>query len=137
MLKKACSFIFSVCVIASMLIFPASAAEKRETISVYDHQVWYQTDAVTRTANYSFGYARAYAVWPLGGGTDNFHKIQTAIQTTGRNNISDVYVLDETETSNTKISIYEGKLSYKTIVFAFRGNSPNYGASAYVSYNPN
>ena len=59
------------------------------------------------------------------------------MDTTYNNITSNNYVvLNENNTTSTKIYIKNGKLNTSYIRFAFRGNDPDYGAGAVVNYDP-
>lgn len=109
-----------------------AAYGNRETIMVASSQAWNARPAVSRTGNYSYGYAATYAVYP-GSGNDNFEKIQVRM-TSDSTAISDTYTISEKDTYYTKVYLKEGYLSKTSVVFEFRGNHPDYGAYADVEY---
>lgn len=94
----------------------------------------------TRTGKYSYAEARCIAVYPQGGGVDNFTKIRvklcdTFVMCEGFPPISDEYILYESAGGNTQLYFWEGYLSKKRFTFCFYGNNPELAAEAKVYYN--
>lgn len=121
-------------IITTMLIGTQISANAASTTVSLPKGLW-TTVSTTRTGNYSYGEARCLSVYPFNGGTDNYHKIQAKITSSSNSAISDVVVLDERNTTNTKLYIKEGNLGIKNIKFGFKGNDPELSAKASVSYN--
>lgn len=124
--------------IAMLVAFAVPAlAVSNQVISLPSGQAWVNGTTITRTGNYSYAYARNHSVYPSSG-TDQYELIQCSIVNSSGIRISEkTYVtLDETDAWYTPVYIREGYLSYKSIVFQFRGNSTN-PAYAVVSYYSN
>lgn len=109
----------------------------RSTIMLKTKQVWNVQASLTRTARYSYLTARCFAVYPTGGGKDNFTRVQVKATNTGNTNITNVITLYETSSGSTNIPIIEGYLNETSVKFSFRGNNPNYAAYADVEYLAN
>ena len=124
--------------LAMLVAFAVPAlAVSNQVIYLPSGQTWVNTNAVTRTGNYSYASARNHSVYPSSG-TDEYELIQCCVVNSGGTRLSEkTYVtLNETDAGYTKIDLREGYLSYTTIIFRFRGNSTN-SAYAVVSYLPN
>ena len=112
-----------------------SALAVRELLIIPAGQVWINRDT-TRSGNYSTVTSRVYAVYPPGGGTDNFSRIQ--VRVTNRSGVviseGSYYTLNENNADFTSLSLKEGYLATTNITFQFRGNDPNYSAYADTYY---
>ncbi|WP_273327459.1 hypothetical protein [Vallitalea guaymasensis] len=129
-MKKRTIKLFSIVTIFALLL-STNILAARDTIYLQSSQKWKSTSAVSRTGQYTYGYAKCYSVYPSSG-KDTFKKIQTHIKS-GSTEISDTYTLNE-GSSKTSVVIKEGYLDKKSIVFEFRGNHPDYSAYADVEY---
>lgn len=133
-MKKKIRAIFSVTLLFCMVLgINVSATSVRETVAVSINQMWTPRPEISRTRNYSYVTAKTYAVYPTDNTRDNFEKIQVVVRN-GNVTISDIYVLNETEGSET-IYLQEGYLAASEVIFAFRGNDPNHAAYADVYYD--
>jgi hypothetical protein len=119
----------------SVLLTSNHVLAVRKNIYLPKKQAWVSTQKVTRSKNYSFGYAACYSVYPLEGGKDKFTKVQVRMKA-GSTAISKTYTLSESATNFTRIKIKEGYLSKTKVVFDFRGNHPDYSARTDVEYLP-
>lgn len=116
------------------LLLGTNVFAARKTVLLPSKQSWVaRTD--TRTGDYYNVRSRLYAVYPTNGGKDNFEKIQVRVASTGETIMSDVYTLNEKNSSNTTIPLKNGTLGNKHIRFQFRWNHPDYGATADVFYD--
>ncbi len=109
----------------------------RSTITLKTKQIWNVRTSLTRTTRYSYLTARCFAVYPTGGGKDNFTRVQVKATNTGNTNITNVITLNETSSAPTNIPIIEGYLNESSVKFCFRGNNPDYSAYADVDYLAN
>ena len=90
---------------------------------------------IARSKNYSYVLVQAYAVTPVHGGTDNFHKCKTQIKNSQTSyDISDKYTLSE---SGPVVNVYltEGNYNVSHFDLYFSGNSANYPANVRYYYN--
>ena len=125
----------TILLLAMLIAFAVPAlAVSNHVISLPSGQTWTSGNSITRSGNYSYAYARNHSVYPYSG-TDQYELIQCRIVNSAGTRISEeTYVtLSETAGSSTPVYLREGYLSYKTIVFQFRGNSTN-AAYTVVSY---
>ena len=130
------SVIMMICLLAGTQVF---ASDTRENIYVGANKSWKICKSVSRSAKYYDAYARAFAVYPTDGGTDNYQYLQVALTNTRGTLItnSEYTLLKEYNTTSTSIRIKNGYLATTSVIFKFRGNSPNCDAFAYVQYNGN
>lgn len=135
MKRKIMSILAAVFTFSMIFGMNAMASSRMETIELKVNQVWNVRDYVTRSKQYSKVSAICYGVYPVNGGEDNYRYIQVVARNTSGNNITEEYTLDEKEDSATFMEIKDGKLNVSKVVFAFRGNNPNYSAKAEVLYN--
>ena len=133
-MKKKLKAIFSVTLLLGMIFATDVFAESvREVVRVNINQMWTARPEISRSTNYSYVTARAYAVYPTDGSEDDFENVQVVVRD-GNVIISNVYVLNE-EVGNENIDIHEGHLAVSEVTFAFRGNDPDYAAYADVYYD--
>lgn len=132
--KKAIVGLITIASLSSLFCINASAANTTVTVSA--NQTWSYLGNKSRSGDYSYIAMRALAVYPTYGGEDNFRYIQGSANNENGYQICNVLTLDEQSSSASYPSIYEGYLNSNYVNFKFRGNSPNYGATASVVYNP-
>ncbi len=111
------------------------AYAKTTTVTVDVDQIWTDLDSISRSGKYSYLVMRNIAVYPSSGVEDNFRYIQGNAKNSSGTQICNIVKLDEQSTKATEVPIYEGYLNTSSVIFRFRGNSPNYGAHAEVVYN--
>lgn len=132
-LAKITSVLFLCLLIFGTNVF-AVGFSGRATFTVPQNQAWVAR-AVNRTGlNYDV-YARLYAVYPVGGGYDNFEKAQVRVTAADGTIMSDIHILDETDTRDKTILLRNGTLGHRNIRFQFRGNDPRYAARVDVFYD--
>lgn len=130
-------FMVSLVAIASLSsLYCINVSAANATVTVGANQTWSYLGNKSRTGKYSYIAMRNLAVYPTYGGEDNFRYIQGSANNENGYQICNVLTLDEQSNEASYPSIYEGYLNSKFINFKFRGNSPNYGATASVVYNP-
>jgi len=135
MKKKIAAVISTVLMI--VLIAGTNVFAVRETIPLGANQVWNTRSAVARSTYYSYVAARCYAVYPPNGGNDNFTRVQVRAKNASGIVITSIVTLYETADTTTSIDIFEGYLNATSVTFQFRGNDPDYAATADVFYYGN
>lgn len=125
------------CVLCIGMLFGTVAFANVGTITLYlpSSQVVAYIDNVTRSGCFSYVSTHLNSVSPTNGGVDNFTKVRSAIYTTGHTRISDTYTLNETNSNNTYMEVWEGYYNLTTVSLGYWGNNPNYAANAIIYYN--
>ncbi len=124
----------TVLVIAMLFGNEVLAASRRDTFTVAHGQRWNYRPNLSRGGNYNNILARTYAVYPTGGGADNYKRVQVkgCMGTVG---ITDTYVLNEEDDNNKPMPIYNGYMNQSSICFAFRGNAYDHEARTDCYYD--
>lgn len=125
------AIVFTFSIIFSMNVM---ASSRRETINLQKNQVWNVREYVTRSQQSKYVSSRCYGVYPTKG-SDNYRYIQAVARNVLGKAVTDTCKLDERATSETLMQIHEGSLDISQVIFAFRGNDPDYPARADVYYS--
>lgn len=137
MKKRILSIIITTIILMSMIgtnalavTVPSSVINR--DITVGKDQKWTYVAPISRTTKYSYFKASCTTVHPTGG-TDNFEYIQATGKTMDGLVWGSIATIREGY-GYYKITLSDGYLDQKYIAVYFRGNSPNYGAEATVSF---
>lgn len=141
-MKKRIASVLSLILVISFVLGTNAFAVTDDLITVSKDMTWTVVNYLSRSGSDTFVTASVSSVYP-DSGSDNFTRIQVGLKRTPNQPSPDTminwggyYVLYEGEGS-TKVQILDQYLSTETVRICFRGNDPDYGANAVVSYSSN
>ncbi|MGB8455028.1 MAG: hypothetical protein WCD89_22195 [Anaerocolumna sp.] len=138
--KKKIASVISLVLVLGFIMGTNAFAATDQIITVGKDMTWKDVDYLYRSGLDPYITASCSSVYP-DSGTDNFTRIQVGLKRTPNSPSPDTiinwggyYVLYEGE-GDTKVQILDNYLSAYNIRICFRGNDPDYGANAVVSYS--
>ena len=123
-------------VMLSAIVFSNSVFATTNTVYLDTNQDWTNVDSsISRSKVNAFIDCKLKAVYPSNGGSDNYTRVWVQVTTPTFSAIGPEKKLNETASSFSQITIYNGYLDLPTVGIRAKGNDPDLDAWCELEYN--